>query len=267
MLPNWRPNSRRARPASCVRRTAAPAHRDPAGRRPHRRHVELRRRPCAGPATRERAPPGRARRHAAVSTTRSTSSSRGHHRLPEGRHADAPQHPEQRLLRRRGDAPDQPDRLCIPVPLYHCFGMVMGNLACMTHGATLVFPAEAFDPLSPLEAVEDERCTALYGVPTMFIAELDHPRVPRRSIFQRCAPASWPASPCPVEVMKRVIDADAYERGDHRLRHDRDQSRCPSHDARSTIRSRSGCRTVGRLLPHVEIKIVDLRAAWCPRGG
>ncbi|OYU72788.1 MAG: AMP-binding protein, partial [Burkholderiales bacterium PBB5] len=68
------------------------------------------------------------------------------------------------------------DRLCIPVPLYHCFGMVMGNLGCLTHGATMVYPAEAFDPLSVLEAVQAERCTALYGVPTMFIAELDHPR-------------------------------------------------------------------------------------------
>jgi fatty-acyl-CoA synthase len=67
------------------------------------------------------------------------------------------------------------DRLCIPVPLYHCFGMVMGNLGCLTHGATMVYPAEAFDPLATLQAVAEERCTALYGVPTMFIAQLDHP--------------------------------------------------------------------------------------------
>ena len=69
------------------------------------------------------------------------------------------------------------DRLCIPVPLYHCFGMVMGNLGCLTHGATMVYPSEAFDPLATLQAVAEERCTALYGVPTMFIAQLDHPRV------------------------------------------------------------------------------------------
>ena len=67
------------------------------------------------------------------------------------------------------------DRLCIPVPLYHCFGMVMGNLAAVTHGAAMVYPGEGFDPLATLQTVESERCTALYGVPTMFIAELDHP--------------------------------------------------------------------------------------------
>lgn len=67
------------------------------------------------------------------------------------------------------------DRLCIPVPLYHCFGMVLGNLACLTHGSAMVYPAEAFEPLATLEAVQAERCTALHGVPTMFIAELDHP--------------------------------------------------------------------------------------------
>src|SRR6266851_2457079 len=71
------------------------------------------------------------------------------------------------------------DRLCIPVPLYHCFGMVMGNLGCLTHGSTMVYPAESFDPLATLQAVAEERCTALYGVPTMFIAQLDHPRFAR----------------------------------------------------------------------------------------
>ena len=67
------------------------------------------------------------------------------------------------------------DRLCIPVPLYHCFGMVMGNLGCLTHGSTMVYPAESFDPLATLQAIAEERCTALYGVPTIFIAQLDHP--------------------------------------------------------------------------------------------
>ena len=69
------------------------------------------------------------------------------------------------------------DRLCIPVPLYHCFGMVLGNLACLTHGSTIVYPADAFDPLAVLQTVQAERCTGLHGVPTMFIAELDHPSV------------------------------------------------------------------------------------------
>ena len=100
-----------------------------------------------------------------------------HHRLPQGRHALAPQHPQQRLLRRPGAAATpRRDRVCIPVPFYHCFGMVLGNLACTAHGACMVVPAEAYDPLTVLEAIQAERCTSLYGVPTMFIAELDHPR-------------------------------------------------------------------------------------------
>ncbi len=85
------------------------------------------------------------------------------------------------------------DRLCIPVPLYHCFGMVLGNLACLTHGAAMVYPGEGFDPLATLEAVEAERCTALHGVPTMFIAEMDHPDF-GASTCRRCAPGSWPAA-------------------------------------------------------------------------
>ena len=86
------------------------------------------------------------------------------------------------------------DRLCIPVPLYHCFGMVLGNLACVTHGAAMVYPGEAFEPLAVLETVEAERCTALHGVPTMFIAELDHPEL-RASISAPCARALWPGPP------------------------------------------------------------------------
>ena len=84
------------------------------------------------------------------------------------------------------------DRLCIPVPLYHCFGMVLGNLAAVTHGACMVFPGEGFDPLVTLETVAEERCTALHGVPTMFIAA-SNIRNSSASISRRCAPASWPA--------------------------------------------------------------------------
>ena len=99
-----------------------------------------------------------------------------HHGLPQGRHAQPPQHPQQRLLRRpRAAATPRQDRVCIPVPYYHCFGMVMGNLACTSHGACMVIPAPAFDPVATLQAVQDESCTSLYGVPTMFIAELEHP--------------------------------------------------------------------------------------------
>ena len=118
----------------------------------------------------------------------------GHHRLPEGRDAVAPQHPQQRLLRRREAAATRPeDRVCIPVPFYHCFGMVLGNLACTTHGACMVIPGEAFDPLAVLETVQTERCTSLYGVPTMFIARAGPPALRRVRSARRCAPASWRA--------------------------------------------------------------------------
>ena len=85
------------------------------------------------------------------------------------------------------------DRLCIPVPFYHCFGMVMGNLGCTTHGATMVIPAPGFDPGLTLAAIEKERCTGVYGVPTMFIAMLGHPRLRQAVTCRRCGPASWPA--------------------------------------------------------------------------
>ena len=95
------------------------------------------------------------------------------------------------------------DRLCIPVPLYHCFGMVMGNLGCLTHGSTMVYPAEAFDPLATLKAVSEERCTTLYGVPTMFIAQLDHPEFSKFDL-KSLRTGIMAGSPCPIEVMKRV---------------------------------------------------------------
>ena len=96
------------------------------------------------------------------------------------------------------------DRLCVPVPLYHCFGMVMSNLACMTHGSATVFPGEGFDPLATLEAVAEERCTALHGVPTMFIAELEHPRFGEFDLSS-LRTGVMAGSPCPVEVMNKVI--------------------------------------------------------------
>jgi fatty-acyl-CoA synthase len=95
------------------------------------------------------------------------------------------------------------DKLCIPVPLYHCFGMVMGNLGCVTHGATMVYPAEGFEPQAVLEAVQEERCTSLYGVPTMFIAELAHPDFAKYDLSS-LRTGVMAGSPCPVEVMKRV---------------------------------------------------------------
>ncbi|MCV6623748.1 MAG: AMP-binding protein [Cellvibrionaceae bacterium] len=99
---------------------------------------------------------------------------------------------------------DQNDRLCIPVPLYHCFGMVMGNLACITHGSAAIFPDEAFDPLTTLQAVEEEACTALHGVPTMFIAQLDHPEFQNFNLSS-LRTGIMAGAPCPAEVMKKVI--------------------------------------------------------------
>ena len=95
------------------------------------------------------------------------------------------------------------DRICIPVPLYHCFGMVMGNLASVTLGATMVYPGEGFDPLATLQTIEREKCTAVYGVPTMFIAELDHPEFARFNL-KSLRTGIMAGAPCPIEVMKRV---------------------------------------------------------------
>src|SRR5207237_7183431 len=89
------------------------------------------------------------------------------------------------------------------VPLYHCFGMVLGNLLCMSHGATMIYPAESFDPLATLEVVQAERCTALHGVPTMFIAELNHPEFDRFDLSS-LRTGIMAGSPCPIEVMRRV---------------------------------------------------------------
>ncbi|MGH7112326.1 MAG: AMP-binding protein, partial [Stellaceae bacterium] len=97
------------------------------------------------------------------------------------------------------------DRLCIPVPLYHCFGMVLGNLASMTHGAAMVFPGEGFDPLTTLETIEAERCTALHGVPTMFIAEMDHPDFARFDLSS-LRTGIMAGSPCPIAVMRRAVE-------------------------------------------------------------
>src|SRR5262249_33177881 len=98
------------------------------------------------------------------------------------------------------------DRLCIPVPLYHCFGCVMGSLMCVVHGATMVFPAESFDGLASLEAIQKERCTGIYGVPTMFLAELQHPRFKEFNL-KSLRTGIMAGSPCPIEVMRAVVDS------------------------------------------------------------
>jgi fatty-acyl-CoA synthase len=146
------------------------------------------------------------------------------------------------------------DRVCIPVPFYHCFGMVLGNLACTTHGATIVIPAEAFDPVMTMETVQGEHCTSLYGVPTMFIAELEHQRFTEFD-FSSLRTGIMAGSPCPVEVMKKVQTA----------MHVPEMTICYGMTETSPVSTQSGTddpldkrvSTVGRVHPHVELKIVD----------
>jgi len=146
------------------------------------------------------------------------------------------------------------DRLCIPVPLYHCFGMVLGNLACLTHGATIVYPNGAFDPLTVLQAVQDERCTGLHGVPTMFIAELDHPRF-REFDLSTLRTGIMAGSPCPIEVMKRVV-RDMHL-GEITIAYGMTETSPVSCQSRTDTPLDQRVATVGRVQPHLEVKIVD----------
>jgi fatty-acyl-CoA synthase len=146
------------------------------------------------------------------------------------------------------------DRVCIPVPLYHCFGMVLGNLAITTHGACMVYPGESFEPGAVLATVEKERCTSLYGVPTMFIAELDHPDF-KKTDFASLRTGIMAGSPCPVEVMRRVQSE----------MHMPEVTICYGMTETSPVSTQSAVddplekrvSTVGRVHPHVEVKIVD----------
>ncbi len=155
------------------------------------------------------------------------------------------------------------DRLCIPVPLYHCFGMVLGNLACLTHGSTMVYPAEAFDPLSTLQAVQEEKCTALHGVPTMFIAELDHPDFARFDL-SRLRTGIMAGSPCPIEVMKRVIDK--MNMAEVTIAYGMTETSPVSTQSSTTDSIEHRVSTVGRAQPHIEIKIVDAEGRIVARG-
>ena len=146
------------------------------------------------------------------------------------------------------------DRVCIPVPLYHCFGMVLGNLACITHGAAMVYPSEAFEPLAVLETVEAERCTALYGVPTMFIAELDHPDFSRFELGS-LRTGIMAGSPCPTEVMKRVVDE--MHMAEVTIAYGMTETSPVSFQTATDDPNDRRVSTVGRIHPHVEVKIVD----------
>ena len=146
------------------------------------------------------------------------------------------------------------DRLCIPVPLYHCFGMVMGNLACLTHGATMIYPSDAFDPVAVLQAVQDERCTALYGVPTMFIAELGCPEFDAFDLSS-LRTGCMAGSPCPVEVMKQVIDRVGMV--DVTIAYGMTETSPVSFQSAQDDPFERRVATVGRVQPHLECKIVD----------
>jgi fatty-acyl-CoA synthase len=149
---------------------------------------------------------------------------------------------------------DETDRVCIPVPFYHCFGMVMGNLGCTTHGACMVVPDAAFEPEAVLTAVQDEGCTSLYGVPTMFIAELNHPRFEDFDLSS-LRTGIMAGSPCPIEVMKQVIE---------RMHMD-EVTICYGMTETSPVSTQTAAgdslekrtQTVGRVHPHLEVKLID----------
>jgi fatty-acyl-CoA synthase len=163
----------------------------------------------------------------------------------------------------RGCALTPEDRICIPVPLYHCFGMVMGNLAAVTNGAAMVYPGEGFDPLATLEAISEEGCTALYGVPTMFIAQLEHPR------FKEFRMASlrtgiMAGSPCPIELMKKVIAQ--MNLGEMTICYGMTETSPVSFQSAVDDPLERRVSTIGRIHPHVEVKIVDAEGRIVPRG-
>jgi fatty-acyl-CoA synthase len=146
------------------------------------------------------------------------------------------------------------DRLCIPVPLYHCFGMVLGNLACLTHGAAIVYPSDGFDALAVLQTVEAERCTALHGVPTMFIAELDHPRFAEFDLSS-LRTGIMAGSPCPSEVMKRVVSA--MHLAEITIAYGMTETSPVSCQSSTTTPLQQRISTVGTVQPHLEIQILD----------
>jgi fatty-acyl-CoA synthase len=153
------------------------------------------------------------------------------------------------------------DRLCIPVPLYHCFGMVMGNLACISHGATAVFPNDGYDALKTLEAIAAERCTALHGVPTMFIAELEHPDFAKFDLSS-LRTGIMSGAPCPVEVMRRVL-ADMHMT-EVLIAYGQTEASPVNHMTTRDDPIDKRVNTVGRPGPHLEIKMIGEDGAVVP---
>jgi len=155
------------------------------------------------------------------------------------------------------------DRLCIPVPMYHCFGMVLGTLTCVAHGATMVFPSEGFDPLAVLKSVQAERCTGLHGVPTMFIAELDHPEF-REFDLSSLRTGIIAGAPCPIELMKRLIGEMHLPQ--ITIAYGMTETGPVSFETSVHDPIERRVTTVGRALPHTEVKIVDEKGRIVPVG-
>ena len=146
------------------------------------------------------------------------------------------------------------DRLIIPVPLYHCFGMVMGNLGCLTHGATMIYPSEGFEPLAVLQAAESEKATALYGVPTMFIAELEHPDFAQFDLTS-LRTGIMAGSPCPIEVMKKV--QSLMNMTEVQIAYGMTETSPVSTQTKIGTPLAKQVSTVGQIHPHLEVKIID----------
>ena len=156
------------------------------------------------------------------------------------------------------------DKLCIPVPMYHCFGMVLGNLACLTHGSAIVYPNDGFDALTVLETVQAERCTGLHGVPTMFIAELDHPRFAEFDLSS-LRTGIMAGTACPIEVMKRVVEQ--MHLSQITIAYGMTETSPVSCQSSTTTPLDKRVTTVGTVQPHIEIKIIDPETgASVPRG-
>lgn len=162
---------------------------------------------------------------------------------------------------RMGLTPD--DTLCVPVPLYHCFGLVLGNLAAFTHGAKVVYPSPSYDPLKVLEAVQEEKCTGLHGVPTMFISELEHPRF-KEFDLSSLRTGIMAGSPCPIEVMKRVVNEMHMK--DVTITYGMTETSPGSFQTEGNSPLEKRVETVGRVHPHTECKIVDTEGRTVPVG-
>jgi len=155
------------------------------------------------------------------------------------------------------------DRLCIPVPMYHCFGMVLGTLLCVAHGATMVLPSAGFDAGSALRAASTERCTAIHGVPTMFIAELDHPDFHELDLSS-LRTGIIAGAPCPIELMHRLIDE--MHLSEITIAYGMTETGPVSFQTRTSDTLERKVGTVGQVLPHTEVKIVDEENRIVPRG-